>query len=119
MKLKRPTPPKNDSIGRRESDTFLIYDMSLASFGEKQNEQEFLKDVTNTTKASGRHIKEFSKSDPLGSELLRQLHMLNDPLSIIITGHLFIESFLNHIIEKKFDIHISSLKTKILHLTLS
>ncbi len=39
----------------------------------------------------------------LGSELLRQIYQLNEPLSIVVTGHLFIETFLDAIIEKKFN----------------
>src|SRR5947209_11141540 len=102
MKVKKPIPPKLESIGRRESDKFLLHDSYLMSLGNKKTEKDFLGHVAQLTKASADFNKTETHSDPLGSELLQQLYELKEPLSIVITGHLFIESFINHIIETKF-----------------
>lgn len=102
MKLNKPKPPKTNSIGRRESGRFLTYDIYFSSLGKEKTEYQFLKNLQILTNASANFVKNNTTLDPLGSELLRQIYILKEPLSIVITGHLFIESFINHIIETKF-----------------
>lgn len=101
-KLTRRNPPATDNVGRVNSTRYLLYDTMFMDLGLPETEKQFLIHLKKKTKSELSFYKVTAYKDLLGSELLRQMYQLNEPLSIVMTGHLFIESLLNKVIESKF-----------------
>lgn len=83
------------------SDTDLMFESwktLLRSFKKEKKLYEFLLTY------GGQSYKSLSslKKKPLGSELLRKIHLEEDPLALVLKAHLIIEIVLDEIIRKKF-----------------
>jgi len=101
-KFLKAKPPSIENVGRMNSTNYICYDMMLAHLGTCNSENDLINLINKKTIDEGKKYLKTSKKELLGSELLRRIYQLREPSAIVITGHLFIEVFLNKIIEIKF-----------------
>jgi hypothetical protein len=100
--IKRKNPPNKDTMIRMLSDNYSFFDNMFRVFEKHPTAQGLIDWINDFEKINKAAFLKETKKQPLGAEFIRRLFSSDDALSFVITSHLFIETFINEIIRKKF-----------------
>lgn len=90
------------NIGRIMSERWELFDAFKGALASNKSDKDLIQWIKKSLKRQAKEYREIAYKEPLGSEFLRKIHSETDPLALVIKAHLFVESFLDEIIRKKF-----------------
>ena len=90
------------NVGKMTSDIYEDFEVRKSTFRRLKTEKKIIDFVKKHDLNEKNFVNETSSKEPLGSEFLRRIYNEDDPLTLTIKSHIFIENFMNEIIKQKF-----------------